>query len=227
MSKTKKIRRKKFNILKFLVFILFLYILISAFFKILNVPIKNILILKNNYLSDEKIIEVSLLDNYPSFIKTTSYNIKKRIKKLPLVEDVKVSKRFGYRVVIEVTEKKILYMSRSDNMFVVSSGEKLELNNISGVPILINFVPEDIEQKLINKMKNLSINSISKISEIEYSPTSYDDERFIFYMNDSNLVYINLSSINKINKYNEIVTKLEGHNGILYLDSGNYFEIKE
>ena len=227
MSKTKKIRRKKFNILKFLVFILFLYILISAFFKILNVPIKNILILKNNYLSDEKIIEVSLLDNYPSFIKTTSYNIKKRIKKLPLVEDVKVSKRFGYRVVIEVTEKKILYMSRSDNMFVVSSGEKLELNNISGVPILINFVPEDIEQKLINKMKILSINSISKISEIEYSPTSYDDERFIFYMNDSNLVYINLSSINKINKYNEIVTKLEGHNGILYLDSGNYFEIKE
>ncbi|MBQ3142341.1 MAG: FtsQ-type POTRA domain-containing protein [Bacilli bacterium] len=227
MSKTKKIRRKKFNILKFLVFILFLYILISAFFKILNVPIKNILILKNNYLSDEKIIEVSLLDNYPSFIKTTSYNIKKRIKKLPLVEDVKVSKKFGYRVVIEVTEKKILYMSRSDNMFVVSSGEKLELNNISGVPILINFVPEDIEQKLINKMKNLSINSISKISEIEYSPTSYDDERFIFYMNDSNLVYINLSSINKINKYNEIVTKLEGHNGILYLDSGNYFEIKE
>ena len=227
MSKTKKIRRKKFNILKFLVFILFLYILISAFFKILNVPIKNILILKNNYLSDEKIIEVSLLDNYPSFIKTTSYNIKKRIKKLPLVEDVKVSKRFGYRVVIEVTEKKILYMSRSDNMFVVSTGEKLELNNISGVPILINFVPEDIEQKLIDKMKNLSINSISKISEIEYSPTSYDDERFIFYMNDSNLVYINLSSINKINKYNEIVTKLEGHNGILYLDSGNYFEIKE
>ena len=227
MSKTKKIRRKKFNILKFLVFILFLYILISAFFKILNVPIKNILILKNNYLSDEKIIEVSLLDNYPSFIKTTSYNIKKRIKKIPLVEDVKVSKRFGYRVVIEVTEKKILYMSRSDNMFVVSTGEKLELNNISGVPILINFVPEDIEQKLINKMKNLSINSISKISEIEYSPTSYDDERFIFYMNDSNLVYINLSSINKINKYNEIVTKLEGHNGILYLDSGNYFEIKE
>lgn len=227
MSKTKKIRRKKFNILKFLVFILFLYILISAFFKILNVPIKNILILKNNYLSDEKIIEVSLLDNYPSFIKTTSYNIKKRIKKIPLVEDVKVSKRFGYRVVIEVTEKKILYMSRSDNMFVVSTGEKLELNNISGVPILINFVPEDIEQKLIDKMKNLSINSISKISEIEYSPTSYDDERFIFYMNDSNLVYINLSSINKINKYNEIVTKLEGHNGILYLDSGNYFEIKE
>ena len=227
MSKTKKIRRKKFNILKFLVFILFLYILISAFFKILNVPINNILILKNNYLSDEKIIEVSLLDNYPSFIKTTSYNIKKRIKKIPLVEDVKVSKRFGYRVVIEVTEKKILYMSRSDNMFVVSSGEKLELNNISGVPILINFVPEDIEQKLINKMKNLSINSISKISEIEYSPTSYDDERFIFYMNDSNLVYINLSSINKINKYNEIVTKLEGHSGILYLDSGNYFEIKE
>ena len=29
-----------------------------------------------------------------------------------------------------------------------------------------------------------------------------------------------------INKYNEMIEKFEGKKGILYLDSGNYFQIK-
>lgn len=228
MKNTKKIRKKRFNILKFLVFILFLYILVTGFIYILDVPIKNIVILNNNYLSDEEIIEAARIEEYPSFLKTTSFGIKKRIKTLELIEDVKVRKKWGFKVIIEVKEKKILYISRNDNLYTFNTKESYELKyNITGVPVLINFVTDKVRNKLNEKMSSLTINVISKISEIEYSPTSYDEERFVLYMNDKNMIYITLNKLKNLNKYNEIVSKLEGHTGILYLDSGNYFEIKD
>ena len=46
-------------------------------------------------------------------------------------------------------------------------------------------------------------------------------------MNDGNLVYITLPKIAKINKYNSIYSGLEGKKGIIYLDSGDYVEVKE
>ena len=65
------------------------------------------------------------------------------------------------------------------------------------------------------------------ISEIEYSKTSYDDKRFLLYMNDGNMVYITVSKAELLNKYVKIIKKVDNKKGILYLDSGNYFEIKE
>ena len=45
-------------------------------------------------------------------------------------------------------------------------------------------------------------------------------------MNDGNYVYITLTKIKRLNKYGEIKEELQGKNGIVYLDSGNYIEIK-
>ena len=39
--------------------------------------------------------------------------------------------------------------------------------------------------------------------------------------------HITLDKIEKLNKYNEIYAELDGKKGILNLDSGNSFEIKE
>ena len=46
-------------------------------------------------------------------------------------------------------------------------------------------------------------------------------------MNDGNYVYINLYKFLNLNKYIEIVKNFGNKKGIIYLDSGNYFEIKE
>ena len=46
-------------------------------------------------------------------------------------------------------------------------------------------------------------------------------------MDDGNLVYITLNRITKINKYNSIYSSMDGKKGIIYLDSGDYVEIKE
>ena len=51
-------------------------------------------------------------------------------------------------------------------------------------------------------------------------------ERFYLTMTDGNYVYITLSSFNKINNYIEMYKQFQGKKGILYLDAGEYFEIK-
>ena len=46
-------------------------------------------------------------------------------------------------------------------------------------------------------------------------------------MDDGNLVYITLTKIEKLNKYNDIKDKMDKKIGVIYLDSGNYIEIKD
>ena len=68
------------------------------------------------------------------------------------------------------------------------------------------------------------------VSEIEYSPSIIsgkviDDKRFLFRMNDGNIVYINTINIEKFNNYlelYEVITSKKGDTkGCLYLDSNN------
>ena len=46
-------------------------------------------------------------------------------------------------------------------------------------------------------------------------------------MNDGNYIYITLEKMDKINKYLDIIKSFNNKKGILYLDSGEYFEVKE
>ena len=71
----------------------------------------------------------------------------------------------------------------------------------------------------------IDYNIKEKISEIKYEPNDVDNERFLFSMNDGNYAYITLSKIEEINYYMDILPTLENKKGILYLDSGKYFEI--
>ena len=92
------------------------------------------------------------------------------------------------------------------------------------VPILINDVDLEVYDKMIEKFSLIDNEVLLKISEIEYAKIDVDKERFLLYMNDGNYVYVTLSKIESLNKYEEIYNNLEGKVGIIYLDSGNYFE---
>ena len=129
------------------------------------------------------------------------------------------------RVTIEIEENKILYQD-SKGKYVLSNNQEIALDEIPlGVPSLINDCG-DICEKFVNRLMIIDPSIMKHISEMEYKPTDLDKERFMFYMTDGNYVYITLSKINLINSYNEIYPTLEGKKGILYLDSGNHFEIK-
>ena len=222
----KKIKRK-FNFRKFLFFIIFLFLLYMGVSYLISVRTKNIVILNNSYYSDDDIIYTAGIEDYPKFILLNKNKIKDKLLKLDLIEDVTINKRFGFILEITVKEKKILYYIRSTNLYKASDNKSYELNNMIGIPTLINYIPENIEKNFVNKLSNVDSEILSMISEIEYSKTTYDDKRFLLYMNDGNMVYITVSKAELLNKYVEIIKKVDNKKGILYLDSGNYFEIKE
>lgn len=226
--KVKKIKRRKFNFKKFLKFLLFLVTLILLFSYFSKIPIKNIIIKGNNNLTDEEIIETAKIEEYPSFFKTFSYSISKKIKKIPIIKSVDIKKEWGYKIKINIIEYKVLFQIRSSAEYILETGIKLENLKLKHVPpVLINYVPDDIQDKMIKKFSALDEEIIFKISEIEYSPTSFDTERFLLYMNDGNEVYVTLNKVQELNKYTNIKKQIGEKKGILYLDSGNYFEIKE
>ena len=61
--------RKRLNIKRTIVFLLFLYIVGYLVYFLLNQPIKHIEISGNNRVSDNDILRISKLENYPSIFK--------------------------------------------------------------------------------------------------------------------------------------------------------------
>lgn len=222
----KKVKKKRFNFKRFFIFLLFLVCIILSYIFLSKIKVKNILVINNKYVTDEQIIEAASLDNYPSFIKYNITKGKKSIKKITQIKDVSIKRKWGFKIVINVEEHQVLFKERSTGDYITSDGTNLK-ESISEVPTLINFVSDDVKNKMIDKFSIINDDVLSKISEIEYAPNEYDTERFVFYMNDSNMVYVSLNKIKEFNKYNKIKDQIGTNKGILYLDSGNYFEIKE
>lgn len=220
---SKKIKKKiKFKIVPILIFIIFG---ISSYFGIKylsETKIKNIYIVGNNILSDQEIIELGGIEDYPSFYKTLSKNIKNNIKKSPYIKSVTIKKKFFNVLEINVKEYVPLFLINKE--LVLENGQKAPARNVK-VPILNNTVKKEIYDKLIKAFLKVKANIRGNISEISYSPTEYDSTRFLLYMDDGNHIYINTGKIENLNFYDEIYPTLENKKGTLYLDSGNHFEV--
>lgn len=223
----KKKKKRVLKVKNILILVLIILIIISIIYYALIMPIKNIYIDGNNILSDNEIIELSSLSNYPSFLLTKSTDIKNKLKSNPYIENVKIKKKLGN--IIELHIKEYTPICMTSNQVILSNGNKLDNTyNLSDIPTLTNEIEEkNIYQKFVKKFAKIDKNILRQISEIEYQPVEVDKERFLLYMNDGNLVYITLTKINSLNKYNQIKDKLENHLGIIYLDSGNYVEIRK
>lgn len=216
----KEVVKKKISISKILIILLILYIIGFYMYKIIISPVNNIYIKGNTYLTDQEVIDSSGLRNYPSFILTTKSSIKKNLEKNEIIKDIKIKKSMGNTVTINITENIPLFIYKDKT--ILSNGKSIDKNY--ELPILINDVNEEMLKKLSEKYQNINEEIRLMISEIKYDPNNIDKERFLFTMNDGNYVYITLYKITSINEYIKILSKTEGKNGILYLDSGNYFE---
>lgn len=220
-------RKLKLKFVKFILFILFLVLIYVIYFNVIGDNIKSININGNHYLKDSEIIELAGIGDYKDFLKKSPSSIEKKLTKNILIEKAKVKKKINKSIIITITEKKILFRNSNTDKYVLSDEKEYALDKTYNVPLLINYVPDEVYKDFVNKYKELDLIIIDKISEIKYSPNQYDDDLFMFYMNDKNLVQVTVAKLKNLNKYNEIVTKLNGKNGILYLDSGNYFKIME
>ncbi|MBE6152354.1 MAG: FtsQ-type POTRA domain-containing protein [Firmicutes bacterium] len=225
VAKSQKIikKRRRVKIGAVLVFLIILVLLLSLFFGILSKPITNIYISGNNYLSDQEVIELGALDNYPSAIKNLSLLIKKRLEKSDLIISAKVKKKGFTRVYIEIEENRPLVFNSSINQTILLDGTTINEKMPSST--LVNYVPDTIYDSFINAIKGIENNVLERVSEILYNPNDVDAERFLLIMDDGNYVYLTLRKFDSINNYINIIKKFGDKKGILYLDSGEYFKV--
>lgn len=223
MKKKKKLRVSRLIILLFILGLL--YFLIDRY---LDKGIKNIVIQNNTYLKDQSILEMANIDDYPSFYWTSSRSIERRLLSSPYIKEVKVEKKFYHKILITVEEYRILLQKESDGKIVLENKQELiPEEDIVGITRLMNYVPDTKYDTFIKKMLEVDETILSKISEIQYVPNEFDKDRFLLFMDDGNSVYLTLTKFDMINRYHEVLPQLEGRKGILYLDSGNHFEIRE
>lgn len=237
MPKTnkKKVKRKlsKKKILIFVITLIIVFLIIRIF----DTKITNIYISGNNYLTDQEIIDISKLSNYPNSISNLSFNVQKRLKKNKYICDAKVNKNWLLNeVYIEVEENyPLFYYSVKDKTVLLDGSEVDDKNDVF---ILTNEVPIEVYQELLEQLKKINIDILNRISEMQYNPTKIENEesksddensmikdRFFLLMSDGNYVYITLDKFKTLNKYLDIIKYFDGEKGILNLDSGGYFDV--
>ena len=226
----KIVKKRKIKIINFLIVLLVLTGLFFAVYLILQIPIQNIVIKNTNYLNDDYIIENAGIKDYSEFFLTSSSSIRKKLKKSKYIKDVKVRKKLGFVLELDVSENKALFYDTTSNRYVLTGNVKVRDDLISHnfvVPRLLNYIPDKKYNKFVYNMNKVDKVILDKISDIEYQPNDYDKDRFLLYMDDGNMVYLTLTKFKMINHYNEVMTQLENHKGILYLDNGNHFKIME
>ena len=230
MSK-KIVKKRKWKIGNLLLVLLVLAGLVFGVYSLLKIPVQNIVIKNTRYLKDDYILELANIKDYPEFVLTSSKKITTSLEKSPYIQKATLRKKWKFLYEITIQEEKPLFFDTNQNQFVFDDGTMVaEDNTISKnflVPRLLNYVPDTKYKKFVEAMGNVKDNTISKISDIEYQPNDYDKDRFLLYMDDGNMVYLTLTKFKMINHYNEVLEQLENHKGILYLDNGNHFQIKE
>ena len=187
--------------------------------------IKNISVSGNQFLSDQEVIELAGLEDYPSTFTHFSFQIKQALEDDVFVKSATVSKSWLYDVHITIEENRPLFYDTTKQKTILESGD--EADGSSDVPTLVNYTPDTIYSKLIQKMKDLDTDIIRRISEMQYDPNDVDPNRFLFTMDDGNYVYLTANQLSNINNYVTIISKFSGKKGILYLDSGEYFQVME
>lgn len=224
----KKVKKKiRIRILPIIIIIFIITLLSGSVYLLSLIPIKNIYISGNNYLKDQEIIELAKIENYPSFLKTRTKDMKKNIKKSPYVKSVTIKKKILGIVEIQIEEYNILFRKEENNKIVLEDKEELIDNEKYQVPILLNYIPDTKYDSFIKGMNQVTPSIKNQISEIRYYPNTQDEDRFLLYMNDGNYVYLTLTKFKQVNYYEDVLEKLDGKKGILYLDSGNHFKIME
>ena len=223
------VKKKKLKVGNFLIVLFFMIGLFFAVYLFLQIPIQNILVLNTEYLNDDDILELAGVKDYPKFLLLSSKSIEKKILKSPYINKVKVHKKWNFVLEIKVYENKVLFFDMNNNKYIFSDSSGVANNDLYDfrVPRLLNYVPGKKYQKFVYGMSKVKKNTLSKISDIEYQPNDYDKDRFLLYMDDGNMVYLTLTKFKMINHYNEVLKQLDNHKGILYLDNGNHFQIKE
>lgn len=225
---TKIIKKTKIKLIPFLIVFLVGVTLFFSVYLILQIPIKNLIVLNTNYLNDDYILNLADVIDYPEFYQISTKKIEEKLLSSPYIKKASVEREFFCTLVFDIVENEPLFINNTKKTLVFADEREILANEnleLFRVPRLINYVPDTKYQDFIKAMGNVKRTILGKISDIEYQPNEYDKDRFLLYMDDGNMVYLTLTKFDMINYYNDVLSQLENKNGILYLDNGNHFQI--
>lgn len=223
--KQKEIKTKrKLKLRNFILFCFSFFLILGFGLWIYFMPMKSILITGTTHLSDHEIIMAANIKHYPNLFHVRSKDLKANIQKLDFVKEVKIHKNLFGRLWIEIQEEEPVFYYRNRSVLTFLSGKEVVTNELQGLPIIVNYVPDSIYTRLLKEMKEMNLEVLKLISEIEYQPWKsedvvIDDTRFFLRMNDGNVVYVNLINWEKLNNYMTIYSTIESAKGVLQLDS--------
>ena len=182
----------------------------------------------NYYLTSDQIYDLAKVDTNTRMFLTPSFLVENRIEKNPFIDSCTVSKS-DKKLSIKVKEKMIIgyYVSDSKNYALCIDGSsftisKKYLKTIVHFPLISEFTKKQRAQlcRQFNKnKKNISCDLIEKIAEIVPYKSTYDTNMFKITMQDGNIVYSDLSSLDMLSKYQSVLTALKGQSVCLVLDS--------
>ena len=222
----KKKKKRVYKIKNIIILLIGVILLGMGGTYLVNLPIKNIYVLGNKNVSDEEIMSLSSLDSYPSFLLVSGSKVKKSILKNKYVKDVRLKKKWNLIVEVEVLEYEVVVLDNEGRVILENGTSLNNLYNIMDVPKLANVLDSEKLKEFADRFNYIDKNILREISEIEHCPSEVDDDRFLLYMNDGNLVYITLTKVEKMNKYYDIKDELMEKRGIIYLDSGDYVQLR-
>ena len=218
-------KKRKIKYKKLITFILIIIIISFSIYKLFNTNINTIYILNNKYLTKDEILNILNINENSKLIKTIL--IENKLSKSDYIIEGKIYHKNIFDLYIKLEENIPLYYNNNTKETILLDGKKV--NKKYSVPTLITSIPEKQNIRFNKEMKKVNIDILNKISEISYKPSEKDENLFLLSMTDGNYVYLTLDRFDNINTYLDIMNKLEhkikGQKGILYLDSGNYFDI--
>ena len=221
----KKVKKRKLRYKRVFIVLFLLFFAVFLFVKIANLKITNIYIKGNELLTDQEIIDIAKLSDYPKSINNSTWSIESRLESNILIKKATVSKENMTIVKITIEENTPLFYNKLNEKTVLFDLEETEEKY--DIPILTNYVPDYIYEEFKQKMKLINKDVLKKMSEIKYDPDSIDEKRFLITMVDGNYVYLTINKFDAINNYILIIKNFENKKGILYLDAGNVFEYFE
>ena len=224
---TKKVKKKRFNVARTLVFILLIYIVVCFGIYLYKEPVKHYEITGNEILTDIELIRDLKLEKYPSFVSINTKKLEHKLESNKLIKNAKVSYGWNFKLKIEIEENSPMFLAKDLNKVVLADGTFIDFESrFIGIPTLLNSTPEVIMSELASSLNKVDYGIRYIISEIEYQP-SYssdgkiiDENRFLLSMSDRNLVYITAKKADSLNEYLDIIaTEQITKAGTLFLDS--------
>ncbi len=221
-----KIKKKRLKLKALFLMLLIIFVIVFSIVYFLNRTVSDIFIVGNEKVSDNEILDIIKINKDSKYILVSKSKLEENIMAIPFVLNVEVEKSILGDITINVNEASVMIYDVTSDVYILSNNKNATADEkFLGVPTLINYTPKNILEDLIEELSLIDSHLISKISEIEYSPNikdgvTLDEERFIFKMNDTNTVHVNIVNLEKFAKYNEIM-EIQEERGTLYLDSAN------